>query len=123
MTTTSTYPGMPTLLGSSLFERRLAPLSPVPPTPPMLTADELVDWVALSRVIIGRVVRNLRGAVFDDGHPIPGYLQPELLFDSLEQVGYVAFAAPDPLGLSTASLTDDGLARYTHLVQLGQPQP
>jgi hypothetical protein len=118
--TTSTHPGMPTLLDSSLFERGLAPL---PPTPPMLTAGELVDWVALSRVIIGRVVRDPRGTVFDDGQPMPGYLLPELLFDSLEQVGYVAFAAPDPLGLSTASLTDAGLAHYTHLAQLGQPQP
>ncbi len=120
--TTSTYPGTPTLLGS-LFERGLAPLPPAAPTPPTLTADELVDWVALSRVIIGRVVRDPRGAVFDDGQPMPGYLLPELLFDSLERLGYVAFAAPDPLGLSTASLTDAGLARYTRLAHLGQPQP
>jgi hypothetical protein len=27
----------------------------------MLTADDLVDWMALSRVIVGRVFRDPRG--------------------------------------------------------------
>lgn len=66
--------------------------------PPMLTAEELVDWVALSRVHAGAVVRY-RGEYLDGGQPMPQYLIPELLFDVLVRVGLLSIGAPDQLGL------------------------
>lgn len=38
--------------------------------PPMLTAQELADWIALSRVHTGAVVRH-RGEYLDGGAPMP----------------------------------------------------
>ena len=80
----------------------------------MLTAQELVDWVALSRVHAGAVVR-CRGEYLDGGGPMPRYLIPELLFDVLVHVGLLSIGQPDPLGLETVSLTEVGQACYDEL--------
>ena len=68
--------------------------------------------------VLAATREELLGGLLDDGQPMPGYLLPELLFGSLEQLGYVAFSAPDPLGLSTASLTDAGLANLKTMTKL-----
>jgi hypothetical protein len=80
----------------------------------MLTAQELVDWIALSRVHAGAVVRY-RGVYLDGGAPLPRSLLPELLFDVLVRVGLLTVDPPDPLGPEALSLTEAGQARYEQL--------
>ncbi len=54
--------------------------------PPMLSAQELIDWVALSR---GSPMgwSAICGEYPDGGAPMPQYLIPQLLFDVLLRVG------------------------------------
>ena len=82
--------------------------------PPMLSAQELVDWMALSRVHAGGVVRS-QGDYLDGAAPMPRSLIPEVLFDVLVRVGLLSIGEPDPLGLETVSLTEAGQARYDEL--------
>ena len=52
----------------------------------MLSAQELVDWMALSRVHAGGLV-HYHGEYLDSGALMSRYLIPELLFDVLVRVG------------------------------------
>ena len=89
--------------------------------PPVLTAQELIDWMALSRVHGGGVVRY-REEYLDGGAPMPRYLLPELLFDVLLRVGLLTLDQPDQLRLETVSLTDAGQARYNELCRSKRQQ-
>jgi hypothetical protein len=62
---------------------------------PMLSAGELVGWMALSRVHAGAIVRCGKDYL-DEGAPLPRYLLPELLFDVLVRVGLMTRRAPGP---------------------------
>ncbi|MGH2886741.1 MAG: hypothetical protein ACRDPA_29295 [Solirubrobacteraceae bacterium] len=84
---------------------------------PMLSGQELVDWLALSRVRTGGVVR-CRDEYLEGGQRMPCYLVPELLFDVLLRAGLLQLDQPDPAGLTRLSLTDAGRARYEELCEL-----
>ena len=89
--------------------------------PPMLTAQELVDWMALSRVHAGGLV-HYHGEYLDSGALMSRYLIPELLFDVLVRVGLLTVDPPDQLGLETLSLTEAGQARYEQLCEYQRQQ-
>jgi hypothetical protein len=80
----------------------------------MVTGEELVNWIALSRVHTGAVVRY-HGDYLDGGAPIPHYLLPRLHFDALARVGLISLSQPDHLGRETLSLTEADQARYSAL--------
>jgi hypothetical protein len=77
----------------------------------MLTGEELINWIALSRVHTGAVVRY-HGGLPRRRSPIPHYLLPGLHIDALARVGLVSLGQPDHLGRETLSLTEAGQARY-----------
>lgn len=81
---------------------------------PMLSVGELVDWMALSRVHAGAVVRCGEDYL-DEGALLSRYLLPELLFDVLVRVGLLAVGECDQLGQEKLSLTEAGRARYDEL--------
>lgn len=86
----------------------------------MWSGQELVDWMALSRVHNGAVVRS-RGDYLDGGAPIPRYLLPELLYDVLLRVGLITLGRLDHLGRETVSLTEAGQTRHEQLGHRGGP--
>jgi hypothetical protein len=62
----------------------------------LLTGKELVNWIALSQVHTGAVVRY-HGNYLNGGAPIPRYLLPGLHFDALARAGLVSLGQPDHL--------------------------
>lgn len=82
--------------------------------PDPLTGEDLVDWLALSRVRSGTVVRD-QGRWYDEGLPMPFWLLRGLMFDALLNAQLIELGERSEHGIEIARLTPTGRSKLNEL--------